>query len=197
MPQLENSIRVIIERLISNKECPKFQFERAAETLLSPLIEEWLPEKVGYGIEYVTNEFPVKKRNNNQSTNSDFLYITENRGCLLVELKTDRSSYNDKQYATYLNATDYGWKKLYSDITKIQGGSTKKSKYTHLLKKISQFNIDEDVPVEVVFITPHEQRPRNLPTSFCWFSLKDMFENFESKKHHELWLHVKSLGTVI
>src|SRR3954464_12722485 len=54
---------------------PKYQLERRLDAVIALLLPEVLRELKGWDVESVTPEFPLKKPDNNQSTNVDHLYF--------------------------------------------------------------------------------------------------------------------------
>lgn len=199
---MQNSVSKIIDSLISNKRIPKFQFERASEPFISFFLPEWLSQKWKCSVEFVVPEFPIKKEDGNQSTNSDFLFKTDRSRLILVELKTETKKVTDSEYKqidSCRKALERGWSKLRSDICVISKNSSRKEEYYHLKKIVdgSINNLDsEDVSLEVLFITPDPERPQKLPEEFSWESLREFFDRFTSSEHPELWAEVKRLGEV-
>lgn len=131
-------VELLMETIIKSKDIPKAQVER----YVSPILEIFLPSALsvilGKNIEMITPEFPIKKDGNNQSTNVDFLLMSEDE-IIFVELKTDTTSSNDTQmqiYQNLKNSQNLGLK-LFEDFEQIKSKSSKKKKYnTH------QENID-------------------------------------------------------
>lgn len=198
---MQNSVSKIIDSLISNKRIPKFQFERVSEPFISLFLSEWLSQKWECSVEFVVPEFPIKIKDSKQSTNSDFLFKTDQPRLILVELKTEtdsESKQKKEQIDSYRKALERGWSKLRSDICVISKNSSKKEKYHHLKEIVDESinNSDsEDVSLEVLFITPDPERPQKLPEEFSWESLREFFR-FTSSEHPELWAEVKRLGEV-
>lgn len=195
---LKASVEKAIERLAQNKMCPKYQFERAVDVLISPFIEEWISCHFEQNIEYVTAEFPIKKKNNNQSTNADYLFKSDSPEWIIVELKTEKTSLREEQFHPYKQAANSKWNDLKNDILCIKDASTKNKKYAHQYNQISKAEAgDHNAPVTILFITPHTERPENLPPMFKWLNLNKMFTDFNSQKAPEMWSLVKCLGKVI
>jgi len=76
MRTIEDSILRVIERVLCSRRIPKYQFERASEPFLSLFIEEALQTLKKTNIKFIVPEFPLKKADNAQSTNADYLFKT-------------------------------------------------------------------------------------------------------------------------
>ncbi|MBK6536882.1 MAG: hypothetical protein IPG09_03595 [Ignavibacteria bacterium] len=95
----------LFESLIRNKDIPKYQFERRIDTILELLLPDFLSKHFDAIVEFAAPEFPIKKEDNNQSTNVDYLFhaTSDNldKKWIMVELKTDRDSLHSNQIETY------------------------------------------------------------------------------------------------
>lgn len=193
--KLDSSLNVVIDRLTFNAKTPKFQLERAIEVFLSIFLEEFLSEKLNDELKIIVQEFPLKKSSNNQSTNVDYLMHGKNFGNVLVELKTNETL-REKQVEVYIDISTKSVKSHIDEIKKISEAS-KNKKYHHLLSTLNNSDIDiGDQPLPVIFITPHKQKPKAIG-DFMWFSLAELFNDFESINHPELWSKVKQLKSVV
>lgn len=194
---LDASLTAMIDRLIANKSYPKYQFERASEVFFAPFIEEWLGDQLSCDMSLVAMEFPLKKEQNNQSTNADYLLYSDEPRWWLVEMKTDLNSLRSTQVCAYRAALNSGksFDQFVDEVaTKIRGNSRKKAKYDSLLASLQSVDgRDFDAPLGVAFITPDVERPQVLDDQIWWGSLLSMLDSFEPKQHQELWEHVKRL----
>ena len=192
---LNDSIDIVIQRLKENSQLPKFQLERAAEVFLSVFLEEWLSEELCGSVKIITQEFPLKKETSHQSTNVDYLMSLNNSELLFVELKTN-VTINTDQIETYsITYKNKKWAQLYEDAETINTNSKEKAKCKTLIERIEPYK-HNDYNTRFIFVTPHHCQPGELE-KFEWYSLRDMFEKFQSVKHPELWEKVKSLADVM
>ena len=84
----------IVHVIHKDRHIPKYQFERHVDSLLVPFLPEILAYGLGGVFQVVASEFPLKKLDNNQSTNADALLHQsgpeDQAGTWwLFELKTD------------------------------------------------------------------------------------------------------------
>lgn len=146
-----------LSNLVSNKQLPKYPFERGVDAFLGV----FLPDIVGQLLQedeltLVVQEFPLKKPENNQSTNIDYVLFSaglSERPWVFLELKTDSSSLNRSQaliYAERLVHTPIS--QLLGDVVVIKGASGKGSKYGALLSRFEGY--DPSGGVRVLYLTP-------------------------------------------
>jgi hypothetical protein len=96
------------------------------------------------GYEVVAPEFPLRRADNNQSTNVDWLLVHRGLGLVvLVELKTDRGSMRDEQHTVYSAActriTQANAGFLLDDLRVIRNASAYDAKYDALLAMCAPF----------------------------------------------------------
>ena len=103
-------IETLMHHIIEAAMIPKSQVERAVGPILSMFLDVVLTETfrndqdLSGSLVMVSPEFPLKKIDNWQSTNIDWLmYNTQRQQLLLVELKTSDTSTNDAQNFIYRN----------------------------------------------------------------------------------------------
>ena len=157
-----------LHTLIEYNQIPKLQIERAIAPLLSIFIEEIIKQhhkktsSLTQNIELIAPEFPLKK-DNNQSTNIDWLLIDKTNLVLyFIELKTAGSSFNAEQLCTYKLVhkfiQKFGAGFLYDDLRKIRNKSIEKSKYDFVINKCEPFRecFKKLKEVEVIYIVPTE-----------------------------------------
>ncbi|MEI7835312.1 MAG: hypothetical protein WCK05_02760 [Planctomycetota bacterium] len=144
--------------LVAHKKLPKYQFERRVDAIISMFLPGILKQLRGWQVELVVPEFPLKKPENNQSTNADHLLFRQANGpesqeaWILFELKTDSASVRDDQLGTYLSALDRGMPQLLADVETIAAASNARAKYAELRTRVA--HLPEDRPVELVYLSP-------------------------------------------
>ena len=155
--QDESYLSELFGILARDKALPKFQFERRIDAILRVFLPELLSRRFGGNIEVVVPEFPLKKRDSNQSTNVDYLlyrhapHTTDDRW-LFLEVKTDSGSVRAEQIAAYLSALDRGMPRLMRDLERVAAASRARGKYQVLQKRLSSY--EEGRPVELIVLTP-------------------------------------------
>jgi len=161
-------LRRLLVNLVADKRLPKYQFERRFDCLFSPFLPAIAAHVLGFEASLVVPEFPLKKSNSNQSTNADHLLMLRNAegaplSWLLVELKTDATSYSPLQADIYKDAIRDGWPRLRSDLEQIRQASKAKEAYTHLIARVD--GVAGSSPpddVEVLYITPSSKPPHGF-----------------------------------
>lgn len=144
MIKLEDKIEQIFELLKKWYEYPKYQLERRLDIFFSIYLPEILKEK-GIYIELndIFPEFPLKKENNNLSTNADYA-IFDNKddetNLYLIELKTEMNSISNekKQLLYYKQVQKKKIIDLIKEIIEIQKNSKQWEKYEKLLEDIEE-----------------------------------------------------------
>jgi hypothetical protein len=137
----------LMKHIIDGVNIPKVQVERAISPILSFYIESILTSYFHSHSEYsgsyelISPEFPLKKENN-QSTNIDYLLINNSKKILvLFELKTDSGSFDTEQTERYVEYKERIRESSASiirmDLDEISNASSKSSKYDYI---ISQFD---------------------------------------------------------
>jgi hypothetical protein len=154
----ESYVEEVFRLLARDKALPKNQFERRVDPLLAPFLADILTSWLGGKVVPVVAEFPLKKPDNNQSTNVDHLYAQHGGkdvppGWVFVELKTDAASVKPNQIDTYLAAIDRGMPALLKDLDNIAAATLAKSKYAELVKRLAPF-ADLSGPITLVVLAP-------------------------------------------
>jgi hypothetical protein len=190
-------LRVLLAGLVADKQLPKYQFERRIDALLAPFLPKIVQKAFGGGAaSAVVPEFPLKKPGaSNQSTNADHLLILRDRPAraadcwVLLELKTDSSSYDLKQAEIYRLAQLGGWSRLRDDIVTIRNASTKKDGYTALLQRLDD-GAGREPPehVEILFLTPSSIPP----PGFHSIHFSELL-NVDMDVHPEVWELLRTL----
>jgi hypothetical protein len=142
----ETFIEILMDQIMEATMIPKAQVERAVGPILNLFLADVLtatlqndPDLSG-DIAMVCPEFPLKKTNNRQSTNIDWLMLNEARQMLLfVELKTSDTSVNVGQNAIYQERIrqvgEQGGGFLLRDLEELRDASNESGKYQYLLEK--------------------------------------------------------------
>jgi len=161
-------IKTLMDNLIEATMIPKVQVERVVEPILSVFLEDVLTETLKSDtdlsglIKMICQEFPLKKAENNQSTNIDWLmYNTQRKQLLFVELKTSDTSINSSQNEIYQSVTNDIQNKsgafLISDLEKLRVASRESGKYQFILeKKVSRFKQEISIcrSAKIIYIVP-------------------------------------------
>lgn len=190
---------------------PKLQIERAISPLLSIFIEALITEFLRNDdalcgdIEMILPEFPLKKENN-QSTNIDWLLINKEKGLLLfIELKTASSSFKPDQLKTYRviekNIQDRNASFLYEDVKQIRDHSNERGKYDYILDKLKPFqdNFRKINRSSVIYIVPTKIKDNISDAQVLSFSalpekLDHPYEN-EWKQLREFFISIDDVRT--
>ncbi|MFZ1517690.1 MAG: hypothetical protein WAU11_02890 [Ignavibacteriaceae bacterium] len=196
-------------RLVNYNRIPKLQIERAISPFLSIFIEDLITNflknnhKLSGKVEMILPEFPLKK-DNNQSTNIDWLLINREKGVLLfVELKTAASSYKPEQLDIYQviqkNISDKTAGFLYEDIIQIRDNSNEPNKYNYVLDELKPFTeyLNTIRDVVVIYIVPTKTKkqlskaevltfsefPKDLPTKYPyeWIQVREFLISIDNQ----------------
>lgn len=197
MGTLDRSLKIVIDRLVRNRNIPKYQFERAVEPFLSIFLEEALERCLGEPLNFVVAEFPLKKPENAQSTNADYLFRLATGDWLLVELKTERSRVRLEQLEVYQSCVGSRFEHLVARLETIENATRQKRKYKHLRSALEGHR-PYDGKVQVLYVTPHKTTPFEAGlTRVQWKSFEEIFNEFESVEHPELWRFVSRLVAAV
>ena len=188
-------------RLVNYNKIPKLQIERAISPFLSIFIEDLVTDflkknpKLSGKAEMILPEFPLKKENN-QSTNIDWLLINREKGVLLfVELKTADSSYKKEQLDSYKtiqnNIRDNTAGFLYEDVIQIRNNSNEPNKYNYVLDKLEPFikTLKTIRDVVVIYIVPSKTKRQLSQAEVLTFS--EFPQDLPTKYSYE-WTHVRN-----
>jgi hypothetical protein len=196
---LDASFRLVIERLKYNRKFSKYQFERSLDAFLSLFIEEYLSSIHQSEVIYVAAEFPLKKQENNQSTNIDYLLLRKglSPAWIFVELKTDKNSQSDKQLKTLDTLKNKPFRPLFEDIQHILSNTKRKDKYNYLLSTIrSKCNSEKDFDLLIHPICLSIPEPtltiKNACPAIDWILLSQFDKQLSNTKHPELWSLVRT-----
>jgi len=155
----------LMKHILNGVNIPKVQVERAITPILSLFIESILSKYFECNIEYsgeyklISPEFPLKKEDNNQSSNVDYLLVNNSKKVLVFfELKTDIGSLDKNQMNSYIDykmkISNFSCKILRDDLIKIQRSSSG-SKYNYIVSNfdsiIEKFDIHK---MCIVYLAP-------------------------------------------
>ena len=158
---MENKIEQIFKNLESWRKLPKYQLERRLDIFFSIYLKEIvevfykeiLKEEIQLS-EVIIPEFPLKKDGSKKKTK-----------VILIELKTDVSSVNDKQIEYLKKSKDIGWNNLHNGIKEIykhlQKGKYPKSliKYKNFFESYKDILIDNhEMELDVIYIQPSSEK---------------------------------------
>ena len=169
----------LLKHLIDDgRRIPKFQVERAIGPVLGFFLDKAISDlidskglfgsKGSLKSEMVTlaSEFPLIKQSNEgkegkQSTNIDWLMFDKTSGeLLLLELKTDSSSFHAEQLKIYLTlaATECPWNGIRSNPGNISPFSKSKQKYITAQKNLEDISASckgiEGASLNVLYLAP-------------------------------------------
>lgn len=154
------------QSLAQNKVLPKYQFERRVDAIIALFLPEIFSEIFGWKITVVVPEFPIKKPNNNQTTNADYALFRHGNSSkdiepawILFELKTDSASIKESQLSFYLDAQKKGMKILRDELNEVFKHTQHKEKYKCLFKKIDHHPLN--APIEIVYLLPDASKLLN------------------------------------
>lgn len=206
-----NFINDLMDSIIEGMNIPKVQVERAFNPILKIFIESLLnsyfedDETMRGDYKLISPEFPLKKEDNKQSTNIDFLLLNNEKKVLLFfELKTDISSADASQTERYIE-----YKKrieresaeiLRKDLLAICSTTQKKNKYEHLLTQFDKVvSRPELIKKAVIFyLVPKAIKKQTKALSgvdYVW-----SFENLPSSiknNYSDYWEIIRSKVAVI
>jgi hypothetical protein len=222
---LHDSMEVIRDNLKTWSAFPKYALERRLDIFLTPFLTSYVADRNSGRVTMVTAEFPIlashgpKRRKSRAASdkpppkwltvNADYLFhvVTPGRTFwLLVELKTDASSFEVEQLALYQAARALGMPSLLADLRGVEGASTRKEKYTDLRKHIAKGR-SEEADLEIAYLAPAAIReedesfyvaeaPREDGEGTRLLTLEDFRawgDKWCPKPHQDLWHFVRSL----
>lgn len=184
----ENFVYELFTGMARNKPLPKYQLERRVDAILNVFLPDLLQAVYGWKIDIVAPEFPLKKPDNNQSTNLDYLLFRHGdthitASWLFFELKTDTASIKDSQIGSYLAAVKKGMKQLFSDVETIAlSPSADKQKYGKLLDRFAGYPLD--APLEMIYLSPSDPK---IPDPAVHVLLFSQLKDVQLTRHSEAW----------
>ena len=96
----EELVAAMLSRLTITRGFPKYELERGIDPFMSVFLGPILDAALGGTHTWIAQEFPLKKANNRQSTNIDYVFLREQQDATpavwrFVELKTDSHVLDD------------------------------------------------------------------------------------------------------
>lgn len=164
----EDFITALMENVIESTMIPKVQVERIVAPILSMFIGDILTatfrddSHLSGNIRLIAPEFPLKKEDNRQSTNIDWLMYNSSRDqLLLVELKTSDTSIRGSQNSIYQSIKNAirskGGTFLIKDLELLRDTSQESGKYQFVLEnKVASFKdkISNCQDAKIIYIVP-------------------------------------------
>jgi hypothetical protein len=147
-------VEALMDHIMEGMMIPKVQIERAVGPILSMFLADVLTETLrddpalSGSIVMICPEFPLKKADNLQSTNIDWLmYNKERQQLIFVELKTSDTSFDAEQNVIYRAKQDAvrgeGGSFLMEDLEQLTNASSEAGKYRYIMeKKLSLFKTE-------------------------------------------------------
>jgi hypothetical protein len=176
--------------LAADKALPKYQFERRVDAMLGIFLPDLLLKLYGWQAKIVVPEFPIKKPDNNQSTNVDYLMYRRSNACgsaeawVFLELKTDDASFDREQFAIYLSAMRRGMPQLRSDLDDIVEATHASAKYDKLLRRLDAY--PRDLPIELLYLRPDGPPIADCPDPVHFLSFQKL-AGVDLERHAEVW----------
>jgi hypothetical protein len=177
----------IFSLLKRNKLLPNYSAERRIDIFINFYLEEILNHFLGSdSIKFILPEFPLKKENNNQFTQIDYVcFDTKKRIIYFVELKTDENSVKPLQYATYNSYTN--WSRCFNEFKTIKEVPHRKKIYIEKYKKANEILETNglcgiDCPIKIVYISPIKFPAPNI--SIITF---EQLMHFTPNKYQDEW----------
>lgn len=184
-------LSLLMERIVESHQIPKVQVERVVSPILSMFVADALTKKFANNdslrgkYELVCMEFPLKKPENSQSTNIDFLLVnTTTLSIVFLEIKTDSRSIDRNQLEIYLKLRDevkeFGGGFLLRNLSEIAGRSARGNKYLFLQNMIAPYKrtIIDSSELKIIYLVPKVLKSRlvaenNIDAVFSFMDLPD------------------------
>jgi hypothetical protein len=198
-------IKDLMDHIMEGVMIPKAKIELAVGPILSMFLEDVLtatlrddPALSG-SIVMICPEFPLKKPDNMQSTNIDWLMYNKDRQQLLfVELKTSDTSFNFIQNAIYRANQDAvrgeSGSFLMEDLEQVTNASTETGKYRYILEnKLSLYKTEITTcrDAKIIYIIPKSVQHKVQGLADKVFSF-EMLSNSITSKYAEEWSVIRN-----
>jgi hypothetical protein len=195
-------MRYVVDDLV---KVPKAQVERVVGPILGLFIAQAFSQLLRDEVEMVCPEFPLRKKDSNQSTNLDWLLYARNRDLfVLVELKTTDTTYREDQANIYREIVSPierdGIAHLVADVETIRSASRERGKYDNVLSRVRKPEYLQCKKAALVYLAPKcshpdetmaEQTVQGAVTAQCiqalrtgdsvWLSFGDLPEDLPSR----------------
>ncbi len=186
-------INEVIALLKKNKEFPNYQAERRIDIFINYFVDRILKSYLKKETKFICPEFPLKKNDDNRSTNIDYLCKT-NDEIIFVELKTDANSLKEKQANIYIKAD---WRKCKNKLDDIFNSTKPKyrAKYQNLISEIELLKFDQNPEIRTIYLSPLEHKS-DLPFKNINCSKPILIEDLDiniSKDEKDLWGFILAL----
>ncbi len=197
-------INELIQHILEGTKIPKVQVERAIGPILGffveSILDKYFENHPVYSGKYqmISPEFPLKK-DNNQSTNIDFLLVNNSRKTLvLFELKTDVGSIGTEQMEIYFRNKELiskrSAKALKDDLLQISHAS-KGSKYENIVENFDKVisNPSDIRNSIIIYLAPNAKKVSsnsNLNPDFI-MAFRDLPETIEYK-YSDFWTVIRN-----
>jgi hypothetical protein len=174
--------------LVANKRLPKYQFERRVDIFVNVFLPDVLTALFGGTYQLVVPEFPLKKDDNHQCTNVDYLLFHTTRDgherWVFLELKTAAGSIGEEQLAIYRRSVDRGMPALMRDLPLIRERTKARAEYDELALRLSA--LPHDRPIEIIYLAPVAMNGAELgPGGRC--VTFEQLQSVEIARHPEVW----------
>ncbi|MBF0316322.1 MAG: hypothetical protein HQK52_23085 [Oligoflexia bacterium] len=157
----EKTINMIFENLTDWSNIPKYQLERRIDIFFTPYLETIINHhygEKGFHPDLIIPEFPLKKDCSNRSSNIDyFLCDFERAHICLLELKTNKKSFDPVQLRNMIDASLNDVAMIVNNIRKIKKTTRQKEKYKKLIEKIESISDQKRYLMDVVYIYPDKE----------------------------------------
>jgi hypothetical protein len=191
---LADSLVDLVNRLDEWRQYPKYALERRLDIFLTPFLAPYLSLRMEAKVELVAPEFPIKRPDDAQSTNVDYLLRCSderNPRWVFLELKTDQRSLSPEQLAIYLRVAGKPFGEILGEVARdVAPSSRHRGKYEKLLARVQEGEGERHLgdPIEIAYLSP--TRPtKDLSVPVRWFPFKN-FAAWKPTEHVELWEHL-------
>jgi hypothetical protein len=178
----------VFDVLVSNKRLPKYQFERRVDIFVNVFLADVLSELFGGTYQLVVPEFPLKKDDNHQCTNVDYLlFHTTREGdqkWVFLELKTAAGSIGQEQAGIYRRSVERGMPALMRDLPLIRERTKARAEYDELLERVSA--LPHDRPIEIIYLAPRAMTEAELGPGGRTVTFEQL-RTVEIARHPEVW----------
>lgn len=189
-----------LAQVVDNKNLPKYQFERVIDFCLGTFLPLIMSAIDGAPVELVTQEFPLKKPQNNQSTNMDYVLFrgsggTRPTGWIFLELKTDPRSVRVTQndINVRLITDEVTMQSLVEDLETITANSSLGTKYAEHHERLEKFRRDFDKSIELVYLGSTDPGIALAPGQYRALTFKDL-AFIELSEFNDEWRVFKELA---
>lgn len=188
-----DAIETMLKNLDDWRHLPKYQLERRADMFFGLFVRKIVSEHLKVDIHpVIIPEFPYRIRTTNHTVNFDYvLFDSDVTKAYVVELKTepDSASPGNNDYLDDLYNDNFA--NIISSLKSVMKATDQKSKYAHLLNKLSLLGISVDDPccsndskewiclrksgnetikIEIIYLAPKLKKPLNVNFNHILFT---------------------------